>query len=79
MQILTLKPDSWTTNKTISFFSCSKYLVIKLLKLKVERGILAVPTRKQREGITEEVKLKVVSLSTKMRNDLECYLVQKTE
>ena len=29
LQILTLKPDSWTTKETMSFFSYSKYLVNK--------------------------------------------------
>ena len=47
VQILTLKPDSWTTTETISFFNCSKYLVNRATQAKKERGILTIPAKKQ--------------------------------
>ena len=60
--ILTLKHDSWTTKETMSFFNCSKHLVNRVTQGKKERGIITIPARKQRQGITEEAELQVVSL-----------------
>ena len=65
VQVLTLKPDSWTTTEIMSFFKCSKYLKYlanRATQAKKERGILTIPARKQRQGITKQAKLKVVSL-----------------
>ena len=62
VQILTLKPASWSTKKTMEFFKCSKYLVNKASQIKQEKGIMALPVRKNRDGISDETKAKVVSI-----------------
>ena len=46
----------------MSFFNCSKYLINRPTQAKKEKGILTIPARKQRQGITEETKLQVVGL-----------------
>ena len=46
----------------MNVFNCSKYLVNRATQAKKKRGILAISARKQRQEITEEAKLQVVSL-----------------
>ena len=53
IQILTLKPDSWTTEKTCNFFDTTKHAVQKAINLKKE-GILSMPKRAKRKGISSE-------------------------
>ena len=53
IQILTLKPDSWTTEKTSTFFHTTKHAVKKAISLKKE-GILPMPKRAKRQGISDE-------------------------
>ena len=48
--ILTLKPDSWTTEKTSTFFDTTKHAVKKAISLKKE-GILSMPKRAKQQGI----------------------------
>lgn len=45
IQILTLKPDSWSNEKTMTFFECSRYAAKQARQLKCERGVLARPQR----------------------------------
>ena len=42
IQILTLKPDSWTTEKTSTFFHTTKHAVKKAISLKKEEDILSM-------------------------------------
>ena len=60
--IVNQKPKSWTTKQTMNFFNCTKYLVNRVIQAKDTRRILTMPARKQRQGITEEAKLQVVTL-----------------
>jgi len=62
IQILTLLPESWSRSKTVNFFgtdNCSEYAVRKAVETRRNFGILGKPIRKQRIGITDEVKLLV--------------------
>ena len=55
VQILTLKPTSWTIEKTADFFQCTTYIVRQATALKLQHGVLAKSTRVTRRGIGEEV------------------------
>ena len=50
VSLLTLKPDSWTHNQTISFFQngITKHMIRTAKKLKETSGLLSRPTRKTR-------------------------------
>ena len=54
IQILTLKPASWTTENTMKFFDTTKHSVKKAINLKKEEGILSKPMRAKRKGISSE-------------------------
>ena len=54
IQILTLKPDSWTTEKTCNFFDTTKHAVQKAINLKKQEGILSMPKRAKQKGISSE-------------------------
>ena len=54
IQILTLKPNSWSIEETMEFFEATSYQVRKALSLKKEKGILAKPKRNERQGINQD-------------------------
>jgi len=49
VQLLTLKPASWTIDKTKDYFEVTKHVVRTAIKLKQEEGILAKPSRSKRK------------------------------
>ena len=51
IQILTLKPKSWTINETERFFGATNYQVKKGISLKKSYGVLAEPKRNVRSGV----------------------------
>ena len=59
LQMLTLKPQSWTIQKTASYFGTTLYLVKAAIKLKKENGILSAPKKNVRKGVDEETLKKV--------------------
>lgn len=59
IQLLTLKPQSWTIQQTVNYFETTTYLVKQSIKLKKEEGILSVPKRNIRPGVDEETLKKV--------------------
>ena len=62
VQVLTLKPNSWTYDKTKQFFGCTDHMIKKAKKVKSELGILGLHRRVRKEGITEDTKAKVLAL-----------------
>nr|XP_033813764.1 uncharacterized protein LOC117366495 [Geotrypetes seraphini] len=60
IQILTLAPHSWTSEKTALEFGVSTRMVKKARKLKQQGGILAVPTTKRRKVLAQQITQKVL-------------------
>ena len=60
VQILTLKPNSWTIEYTKKFFGETDHQVRKALYLKKDK-ILATPSRNKRSGIDETIINHVIS------------------
>ena len=54
VQILTLKPESWTIDKAAIFFECQTYTVRHANALKAEYGVLAKQVCALRKGIFED-------------------------
>ena len=54
IQILTLQPDFWTIEKISTFFDATKHAVKKAISLKKGEGILSMPKRAKRQGISDE-------------------------
>ena len=54
IQILTLKPQSWTLDQTVRFFNATTYQVKTAKTLKKDEGVLSKPKRLARKGIDEE-------------------------
>ena len=53
IQILTLKSNSWTTEKTMEYFQATNYQVRKAVSLKRKYGVLAKPERNSCPGIEQ--------------------------
>lgn len=62
VQILTLKPSSWSIHETAKFFDCPISTVRQALKLKSDHGLLSKPpVRSARQGISDTVKDQVLA------------------
>ena len=68
VQLLTLKPQSWSIAKTTSFFSVTPHFVETAVKVKNETGILSMPQKKKREGLSQSVIDKVVAFYESQEN-----------
>ena len=49
IQILTLKPQSWTVDQTVKFFNATTYQVRTAMTLKKNEGVLSKPKRLARK------------------------------
>ena len=61
IQILTLKPASWPTEKMSNFFNTSKHSVQKAINLKKKVGSLSMPIKAKRKRISDEELQKVAN------------------
>ena len=61
IQILTLKPASWPTEKMSNFFNTSKHSVQKAINLKKKVGSLSMPIRAKQKRISDEELQKVAN------------------
>ena len=55
IQMLTLTPESWSRKFASNFFEVSEHLIRRAREVKQEKGILALPERKKRDGISSDV------------------------
>ena len=51
---MTLKQGFWTIEKISTFFDTTKHAVKKAISLKKGEGILSMPKRSKRQGISDE-------------------------
>ena len=61
IQILTLKPKSWTIEQTVKFFNATTYQVRTAMTLKKNEGVLSKPKRSVRKGIDQDSINNVIS------------------
>ena len=54
IQILTLKPKSWTIEQTVKFFNATTYQVRTVMTVKKNKGVLSKPNRSVRKGIDQD-------------------------
>ena len=59
VQLLTLAPESWSIEKTVTEFNTTEYKVKESRKLKKEKGILPEPKAKAGKTLSKEVEKKV--------------------
>ena len=61
IQFLTLTPEHWSRERTVSFFNVTEYMVRTARNLTKEKGILGIPDSIHRHGLSDELLARVKS------------------
>ena len=67
IQFLTLIPEHWSRERTVSFFTVTEYMVRTARNAAKEKGILGIPDSIHRHGLSDDLLTRVKSFYEKIR------------